>query len=241
MLVKTTAPRAQPRRAGSVAIRQDLRPRRAAGGRPRRTRPGGSGRRGVGVAGAGAGRCRTSSPGGGDSGAMRPAAAAPPAGLPASGCRDGMRLARGPPPGPYERLAPPGQWRIRQPCYRLRHACRAARRRRVRQLSADRAHRRPLDGAGPAPRRRPRDPTDPRRCHRYRAHGHHAGGPDRPGDDAPARTAGCRGRRGAGARDDDRRGHAQRARSARHPGRSSGPPAHHRRGTTTSAETVWCP
>jgi hypothetical protein len=36
---------------------------------------------------------------------MRPAAAAPPAGLPASGCRDGVRLARGrPPPGPYERL-----------------------------------------------------------------------------------------------------------------------------------------
>jgi len=29
----------------------------------------------------------------------------PPAGLPASGCRDGIRLARGrPPPGPYERL-----------------------------------------------------------------------------------------------------------------------------------------
>jgi len=51
------------------------------------------------------------------------------------------------------------------------------------QLSADRAHRHPLDGAGPAPRRQPLDPGGPRRCHRYRAQGHHRGGPDRPGGD----------------------------------------------------------
>jgi hypothetical protein len=37
---------------------------------------------------------------------MQPTAAAPPAGLPASGCRDGIRLAMGrPTPGPYERPA----------------------------------------------------------------------------------------------------------------------------------------
>jgi hypothetical protein len=91
---------------------------------------------------------------------------------------------------------------------------------------------------------RPLDPADPRRCHRYRAHSHYRGAPDRPGDDAPARTAGPRGRRGARARDNDCRGHAQRARSARHPGRSSGPSACHRRGlppalTLSGAPDEW--
>ncbi len=159
---------------------------------------------------------------------MRPAAAAPPR-------RPGSlwvprRPAAGQAPAATRTLRasdPPGQWRIRQSCYRLRHACWVARQRWVLQLSADRAHRRPLDGAGPAPRRRPLDPADPRRCHRHWPHGHHRGRADRPGDDAPPRTAGCRRRRGARARDDDRRGHAQRARSARYP---SGHQGRRRRG-----------
>jgi len=74
------------------------------------------------------------------------------------------------------------------------------------QLSPDRPHRHPLDGASPAPRR----PTPRSRRSASMSPVAGAGSPVEracpPGGDAPARTAGSRGRRGAGARDDDRRG-----------------------------------
>src|SRR5262245_43092083 len=55
---------------------------------------------------AGAGRCSTSGPAAGTPVPWSLPARHPPAGLPASGCRDGLRLAIcQPPPGPYERLA----------------------------------------------------------------------------------------------------------------------------------------
>jgi integrase len=75
----------------------------------------------------------------------------------------GWRLARCPAATRTLRAAgPPGQWRIRQSCYRLRHACRVAGQRWVLQLGADRAPGCAVDGAGPAPWRRPLDPADPR-------------------------------------------------------------------------------
>jgi len=105
MLVKTTAPRARPRRAGSMAIRKISGPaRRLAGGHRGRGRED-LAAAGVSGAGAGAGRWSTPSAGAGTAVPCGLPPRHPPAGLPASGCRDGMRLARGrPPPGPYERL-----------------------------------------------------------------------------------------------------------------------------------------
>jgi len=72
---------------------QDLRPRAAAGGPPRRTQRGGSGRRVGQVARAGVGRCGASSPAAGTAVPCGLPPRHPPAGLPASGCRDGLRLA----------------------------------------------------------------------------------------------------------------------------------------------------
>ena len=80
MLVKTTAPRAQPRRAGSVAIGKTSGPARRLA-----VRHGEPSLEDLAAAGVkrGRGRCWCWSlwhiqPGGGDGGAMRPAAAAPP-------------------------------------------------------------------------------------------------------------------------------------------------------------------
>ena len=88
MLVKTTAPRAQRRRAGSLAVPKISGPARRLAGGHGEPSPEDLAAAGVSVAGAGAGRCRTSSPAAGT---------AVPCGLPLAGCR--------PPPGPYERPA----------------------------------------------------------------------------------------------------------------------------------------
>jgi len=105
MLVKTTAPRASG--GGLVRWRSTRSPappggwRAATANLARRIWP----PRGSSVAGAGAGRCSTSSPAAGTAVPCGLPPRHPPAGLPASGCRDGVRPARGrPPPGPYERL-----------------------------------------------------------------------------------------------------------------------------------------
>jgi hypothetical protein len=149
----------------------------------------------------------------------------PPAGLPASGCRDGVRPARcRPPPGPYERWtrrASGAYDSVATVC--VMHAG---------LLASDGCFSSGLTalidvllgGAGPATRRRPFDPGGPRRCHRRRPRDHHGGRADRPGDDAPARPAGRRRRRGAGAGDHDRRGHAHRPGEMR-PWRGLLPPA----------------
>jgi hypothetical protein len=121
MLVKTTAPRAQPRRAGS-------RPTRRLAGRHREPSPEHLAAARVSVARRRCGSRQHIQPGGGDSGAMGFGAAAPPR-RPAS-LWVPRRHAAGQGPAATRTLraaSPPSQWRIRQPCYRLRHACRAAR------------------------------------------------------------------------------------------------------------------
>ena len=190
--------------------------------------------------GAGAGRGSTSCPAAGTAVPWGLAPRHPPAGLPASGCRDGMRLARGqPPPGLYERLA-----RRASGAYdSLATVCVT----HAGLLASDKCFSSALTACigirstaqAQRPGGRPRDPADPRQCRRYRAQGLQWGGPDRPGDDAPARTAGSRGRRGAGARDDDRRGQlgALAARATRAIIRAVGTSPTM---ITTSADTVWC-
>ena len=160
MLVKTTAPRAQPRRAGS-------RPTRRLAGRHREPSPEDLVAARVSVARRRCGSRQHIQPGGGDSGAMGFGAAAPPAGLPASGCRDGMRLARGqPPPGLYERLARRASGAydsVATVC--VTHAG---------LLASDRCFSSALTARigirstaqAQRPGGRPRDPADPRRCRR---------------------------------------------------------------------------
>ena len=174
MLVKTTAPRAQPRRAG-------WRPTRRLAGRHREPSPEDLAAARSAWLGAGAGRGSTSSPAAGTAVPWGLAPRHPPAGLPASGCRDGMRLARGqPPPGLYERLArrasgaydslatvcvtPAGLLASDNRCFSSALTVRIGIR------SAAQAQR---------PGGRPRDPADPRRCRRYRAQGLQWSGPDR--------------------------------------------------------------
>ena len=78
----------------------------------------------------------------------------PPAGLPASGCRDGMRQARAgrhQDPTSARPAGPVAHTTALLPFASCLPGCSPAA--GVRRLGADRAHRRPRDGAGPAPRR----------------------------------------------------------------------------------------
>jgi hypothetical protein len=92
--------------AAARARRSALGPARRLAGRRGEPGPEDLAAAGVSVAGTGAGRCSASSPAAGTAVPCGLPPRHPPAGLPASGRRDGFRPARGrPPPGPYERAA----------------------------------------------------------------------------------------------------------------------------------------